>query len=391
MARKKFCVLFVLLFLILPPFSAAAGNDRVVLYFFWGDGCPHCLAAKPFLKQMQEKYPLDIREFETWHNRKNAELFANVSELCGVKGAGVPAFFIGERVIVGFNETYAPLIEEEIKRCVVSKECPDPVQNLICKEPSVPGLIDDKRLLRVPGWGEVDTRRLSLPLFTVIIGLLDGFNPCAMWVLSFLLTLIIYAHSRKRILLVGGIFVVTSGLVYFLFMSAWLNLFLVIGYADAVRILIGIAAIAAGIVNVKDFFMFGKGFSLTIPDHYKPGLIARMRALVTMKKNVGLIFGTITLALFANLVEVLCTSGFPAIYTRVLTLRKMPTVTYYAYLGLYNIIYIVPLAVIVAAFAITMGRRKLSEKEGRILKLAGGILMCVLGSVLLLKPGLLFF
>lgn len=369
-----------------------AGNEPVVLYFFWGDGCPHCLAAKPFLRRMQEKYPhLEVKAFETWHNRENAELFAKVSELCGVKAAGVPTFFVGERVIVGFNETFEPLIEEEIKRCVTSNECPDPVQNLMCKEPSLPELMDDKKIVRVPVLGEVDARQLSLPLFTVIIGLFDGFNPCAMWVLTFLLTLIIYARSRKRILLVGGIFVVTSGLVYFLFMSAWLNLFLFMGYANALRILVGIVAIVAGIINVKDFFVFRQGFSLTIPDRYKPALIARMRSLVTMKKNVGLIFGTIILALIANLVELLCTSGFPAIYTRVLTLRKMPVVTYYAYLGLYNIIYVVPLTLIVTAFAMTMGRRKLSEREGRILKLVGGILMCALGSLLLFKPGLLFF
>ncbi|MCK4247977.1 MAG: hypothetical protein KAX04_05505, partial [Methanomicrobia archaeon] len=244
-------------------------------------------------------------------------------------------------------------------------------------------------LISIPFIGKIDPSEISLPILTIVIGGLDGFNPCAIWVLCFLLTLLIYVRDRKRMLVVGVIFVSTSAFVYFLFMTAWLNFFLLIGYVDIVRIIIAIVAVTAGIVNMKDFFFFKRGISLTIPESKKPGLIKRMRNLIKEESMVPLIIGTITLAFFANLIELLCSAGFPAIYTRILTLNALPSIQYYLYLVAYNIIYVIPLFIIVMVFVITMGRRKLSERQGRILKLISGALMLILGLLLLLKPEIL--
>ncbi len=237
----------------------------------------------------------------------------------------------------------------------------------------------------------VNVSKIGLPLFTLIIGGLDGFNPCAMWVLSFLLTLVLYAKSRAKILIIGGIFVLASGVIYFLFMIAWLNVFLYMGYVKYMRIGIAVLALIMGAINCKDFFFFKKGVSLTIPESAQPKLFKKMRKIVNTTALPAMILGTAALAVSANLIELLCTAGFPAIYTRVLTLQNLSSLQYYFYLVLYNVVYVIPLAVIVGVFAWKMGGRKLSEKEGRVLKLISGVLMLALGIIMLVKPELLTF
>jgi hypothetical protein len=172
-------------------------------------------------------------------------------------------------------------------------------------------------------------------------------------------------------------------------MAAWLNLFLLAGNLTAITITAGIVALAVSLINVKDFFMFNKGVSLSIPDSAKPGLYAKMRNLVRSTSLVPLLAGTVVLAVAANTYELLCTAGFPMVFTRILTLHSLPVTTYYAYLALYNIVYIMPLAAIVSVFTVTLGARKLTEWEGRKLKLMSGFMMLGLGLVLILRPALL--
>lgn len=355
----------------------AAGDQKATLYYFWGEGCPHCAKAKVFLEKMKQKYPeLQIKDYEVWYNPENAKLFEKMLKEHGARPPyGVPTFFIGDRYISGYHsdETTGREIEEEIRKALGLP--PEPEQ-----EPSK---------IQLPLIGEVDPAKVSLPLLTIIIAGVDGFNPCAIWVLVFLLTLLIYSQSRARMLLIGGIFVFASALVYFMFMTAWLNLFLFLGYATIVRLAVGLVAMLMGAINMKDFFFFKKGFSLVIPESAKPGLIARMRATINAEALPAMILGTIALASAANFVELLCTAGFPAIYTRILTLQGLPTLSYYLYLVLYNLIYVLPLATIVAVFAVTMGAKKFTEKQGRILKLISGALMLILGLLLIFKPELL--
>lgn len=382
-----------LIFSLCWPGLANAGRNPIVVALFSGEGCPHCLEAKAFLAKLQEQYPqLEVRDYETWRHRENAALFARIQLLAGSKAGGVPTLLLGKKIQVGFSREAAEPLAREVARCQLGQDCSDPVARLLQGESGFTPLVAKLTELHLPGWGAIDPRQLPLPLFTIVLGALDSFNPCAMWVLTFLLTLLVHAHSRGRMLLVGGIFVLTSGAVYFLFMSAWLNLFfLVSGYANAVRISLGLLAVVAGALSIKDFFCFGRGPSLSIPAKYKPLVIARMRPLLHAPATTGVILGTMVLAGFANFVELLCTSGFPAIYVRILTLQHLPTATYYLYLGLYNLVYVVPLALIVGGFVWTMRQRKLSEREGRILKLLGGAMLTLLGLLLLGKPSLLFF
>ena len=207
--------------------------------------------------------------------------------------------------------------------------------------------------------------------------------------LLFLLSLMVHGRSRARMALIGGVFVFFSGALYFLFMAAWLNLFLLLEGLQAITLVAGLLAIALALVNIKDFFLAGRGVSLSIPERAKPGLFARMRGLLSAESLPAMLTATVTLAVVANSYELLCTSGFPLVYTRLLTLNELPGGLYYLYLLLYSLVYVLPLLVIVAVFVWTLGARKLGEREGRLLKLLSGTMMLGLGLLLVLAPGLL--
>ena len=189
--------------------------------------------------------------------------------------------------------------------------------------------------------------------------------------------------------LVGGVFVFFSGLLYFLFMTAWLNLFRVIGQLEIITVIAALVAIAVGALNTKEFFWFKKGLSLTIPDSAKPGIYQRVRHIMRASSLVTLVLATIGLSLFANLYEFLCTAGLPMVYTRILTLNDLTDSQYYLYLVLYNIVYVMPLFVIVMLVSFSLGGKKLQQNEGRGLKLISGMMMLALGVALLLAPDIL--
>jgi hypothetical protein len=238
----------------------------------------------------------------------------------------------------------------------------------------------------LPFVGDLAVSSLSLPVLTLVIAGLDAFNPCAFFVLMFLLSLMVHAQSRRRMLLIGGVFVLFSGLIYFVFMAAWLNIFLLVGEMALITTLAGIVAVVIGGINVKDFFWFKQGVSLSIPESAKPSLYQRTRALLKASSLPAMLAGTVVLALAANSYELLCTSGFPMVYTRALTLNDLAPAAFYGYLALYNVIYVLPLLIIVTFFTARFGAHKLTEREGRVLKLLSGLMMAFLGVLLIVAP-----
>ncbi|MBI5695660.1 MAG: hypothetical protein HZC51_07975 [Nitrospirae bacterium] len=244
-------------------------------------------------------------------------------------------------------------------------------------------------MVSFPVIGDVDAAQASLPLITAGIALLDGFNPCAFFVLFSLMSLMVHARSRFRMLVIGGTFVVFSGVFYFLFMAAWLNVFMLIGGLSTVTAVAGLVAVVVAAINIKDFFYFRKGVSLSIPEGAKPKLFERMRGLMHSASTWTMLAAAIPLAAAANSYELLCTAGFPLVFTRILTLHGLPANVYYLYLALYNTVYVLPLAAMVGLFTVTLGSRKLTEWQGRELKLVSGMMMLFLGGVLLVNPALL--
>ncbi len=385
-----FLSLVLLLITALLPSAAgsqegtAVGDRKVIVYFFRGEGCPHCEHEKVFLDALSKKYPrLVINSFEVWRNQSNRSFFQGMTKSAGMKSTSVPVTFIDKEVFIGFSENTAKDIENRIKYCI-ENPCIDPVERLNKTfEQEVQKTVD------LPFVGKVDSSKFSLPVLTVILGGMDSFNPCAFFVLFFLLSLMIHARSRKRMLLIGGTFVFFSGFIYFIFMAAWLNLFMLAGQIIIITTVAGAVALAVAGINIKDFFFFKKGVSLSIPEKAKPKLFERMRNLLKSTSLSSIMAGTVVLAVAANTYELLCTAGFPMVFTRILTLNDLTTLQYYLYLILYNCIYIIPLTIIVLIFTITLGAKKLTEWQGRKLKLLSGLMMFFLGLILLIKPALL--
>jgi hypothetical protein len=197
------------------------------------------------------------------------------------------------------------------------------------------------------------------------------------------------AGARKKIFLVGGIFIFFSALFYFLFMSVLLNVFKLGQKIIILTTIAGAIAIFAGLVNIKDYFAFQKGISLTLPKSQKAKFIERVKNLSLAQSTLALILATTIIAATVNIYELLCTFGFPMVYTRILTLRELPLLQYYLYLIFYNLIYVIPLIGIVLIFAITLGRKTFSQLWVRRLKLISGFMILFLGSILIAKPKLL--
>lgn len=360
------------------------GKPVIQFYFYWSNKCPHCAEALPYLDNLSIlRTDVELHSYQLVGEPDNVARFQVMASALGETARSVPAFILCNTMVTGFDPAITPWqLESLLNRCKAYVTTQHTLTGFS-------GMEQQPIVLNLPLIGAVEAGVSSLPIITVLIAGVDAFNPCAFFVLMFLLSLMLHTGKRRRMLLVGGVFVFFSGLLYFLFMSAWLNLFRVIGHLDAITLGAAIVALLIGLINIKDFFWFKQGVSLTISDQAKPRLFQRMRNLLQARSLPTLMLAASGLALFANLYEFLCTAGFPMVYTRILTLSHLTSLQYYAYLLLYNIVYVIPLLVIVLLFVMTMGARKLQEGEGRGLKLLSGSMMLALGGVLLLAPDLL--
>jgi len=415
---RKICILTGIFFFIIIIVSPAADPVKAAgkpeksfraatfpLYLFEGEGCPHCADEKEFLKSIGKKHPrMRIVDYEVWHNSDNAALLAQMSEAYGIRPRGVPVTFIGYKSFTGFSPQIKKELLAAIEECSQTA-CADPADvmrsmqraaQIAAPDSAAPVVKQEQKTeepkdvtIDLPLVGAVKGDSMSLPALTIVIAGLDSFNPCAFFVLFSLLGILIHAHSRTKMLVIGGIFVFFSGLIYFIFMAAWLNIFLLLGHVAIITTIAGVISIIIAVINIKDFFWFREGMSLTIPDAAKSKLFDRMRKLLKTSSMPSIVLGTVVLAIAANSYELLCTAGFPMVFTRILTLNNLSPEAYYFYLAFYNLIYVVPLAIIVIALSITLGRRALTEWEGRVLKLISGFMMLGLGITLALAPSLL--
>jgi len=365
----------------------ASGRPIIHLYFFWSKKCPHCLKARPDIIEIGAEYHwLKLHSLELVDHPENVQTYIDMAAMFGNDARSVPAFMFCGNLLTGYEDknTSGHLLRVYLKDCYDFAAENDPDEAKIFHLDS-----QGATSLEVPLLGRVSADSYSLPVMTVLIAGMDAFNPCAFFVLLFLLSMMVHSRSRGRMALIGAIFVFFSGAIYFLFMAAWLNLFIYLGELRVITLIAGFVAAAIALVNIKDYFWFKRGFSLSIADDKKPKLFDRIRELLRLDSIVTVIFATIILAIVANSYELLCTAGFPMVYTRILTLKSLPAESYYLYLLLYNLVYILPLLTIVVLFTVKLGARKLSEHEGMVLKLLSGVMMLMLACLLILSPQLL--
>lgn len=358
----------------------ASTGQAVTLVFFWAVGCPHCADAKTFLGElMKRRHDFVLESYEVKHDPVGRQRFIETMSRLGVAAPGVPAFVVKDRYWIGFRKGSSERQVEELVDRALGKP-----ESRSARGPPGATSID------LPLIGSIEPRALPLPAFTLVVGLVDGINPCAMYVLLVLLSILVHVRSSRRLALFGSLFVVMSGVVYFLFMTAWTELFELMGLSAWITRSLGAVVLLMGLINLKELVWFKRGVSLTIPESAKPRIYRRMRRIADASSLPFAFVGIAALAFMVNLIELGCTLGLPAVYTRILTLHSELSATgRYLYLVLYNLAYVVPLAVIVAVYTITLRRMTLSERGAKALKAVSGALLVTFGLVLLTAPELL--
>lgn len=376
---QKLIIVAALLFLFQFFIQPALAEDKILLDYFYNENCGSCVDLLPVIDEVNESYsdtvvvtlkeissnPIYNEEYENYLN----------TDYNGKKLTGYPFVVLKDEkpwAIIQKTNITADFIGGLIDDYFAGKE---------------PDQIVDENLTVIDtifGKISINITSLSLPVLTVVLGGLDSFNPCAFFILIFLLNLLLYARSRRRMLLIGGVFIFFSGLLYYVFMFILFNTFLLTStHVGIVTVIAGVIALILGVINIKDFFFFKKGASLGIPEDKKPGLFKQMRGLVKTPQLTAVIIGAIILAVTVNFYELLCTLGLPLVFTRQLASYNLPTIQSYLYILFYNVVYVIPLIVIVLIFVFTLGRRKLTEWHGQILKLLTGIMLASFGILFL--------
>jgi glutaredoxin len=383
--------------------AAPADAQNVTVEYFGREGCPHCAKAEEFLAELGKEQPqLRIVKRDVQKEPAAMDRLAQLVQENKAGMARVPAIFAGGQLFIGFSEEIRTdkLIRGALAgqraqtTSVAEASACDAEESLSCPSsghtnaganvgaaPAAPA----PENFEVNFFGRTLTLDdVGLPAFSLAMGVLDGFNPCSMWVLLLMISILAPLNDRRRMLAIAGTFVLVQGIAYFIFMAAWLNLFLLIGMSRGSQLVIAAIALLAGFINVKDFFAFGRGISLSIPERAKPGIYQRIRGLLHAPTLTAAIVGAIVLAVLVQIVEFLCTSGFPALFTRILTLRELETSSYYGYMLLYIAAYMFDDVVVLGTGVILLSRHRLQEKEGRWLKLISGLVMIGLGVYLVL-------
>jgi hypothetical protein len=394
----------------------AAGPDTVTVYLFWERTCPYCQNAKAFLEDHDAQYDwLTLRKIEVSEPGISRQLFFQVSQLLGVKRLVVPLTIVGTRPFLGYDgdaTTGADILEQA--RTCRETSCPDLVAAVEAAladagpstaevtsgpvkpggaagppEPSPPASAPQE--IDLPLVGTVSIGALSLPLLTVVLAAADGFNPCAMWVLIFLIGLLVGMKDNVRMWALGIAFLVASAGVYFAFMAAWLNLLLLLGALIWIRIAVGLVALAGGAFYLREFAVDAAGLCKITSPGQRRRVTEAARGIVRERRFLLALGGIVVLAAAVNLIELFCSAGIPAVYTQVLALSDLSLLTYYSYLLLYIGVFLLDDIVIFVIAMLTVQAAGFTGSYSRFAHLVGGIVMLAIGALLLFRPETLAF
>jgi len=395
MLKKILFTFFIFALFIIPFSQIKAEQGDVNIYFFYSKTCVHCKAEKKFLTELTKSDPnIKTHSFEV-SEKNNAELLLLVGRSFDLDVSNVPLTIIGNRYFPGWNDSQESKLDiQQAIDCVRAGECPDALGEFLKSQTQNQEIKKQTTLpekIKVPFFGDIKTKNLSLPILTIVVAGLDGFNPCAMWVLLFLISLLLGMQNRKRMWILGGTFIFTSALIYFLFLSAWLNVFLFLGLIFWVRILIGIIAIASGYYNIRGYFKDRKGTCPITQNNKHQKIFNKLKSIIQEKKFIFSLIGIAFLAVAINMFELICSAGLPAIYTQVLTLANLNSWQYFRYLILYIIIFMLDDIIVFSIAMLTLKNVAFTGKYSALSKIIGGIIILLLGILLIFKPGWIMF
>lgn len=376
----------------------AEGKAHVELTIFWEPGCPFCNRAKSFLDgRLETKQWLSINAIDVTASAKNEKTFVRVNEYFHIQRPGVPLIVVGGRPFLGFDspEGVGAAVLNAARIC---RRGGCPTLAALLARPNTGGvnngstrLAPMRNTVSLPIVGTISLTTISLPMLTVLLAAVDGFNPCAMWVLIFLVGLLVGMQDRLRMWLLGGAFLLTSGLVYFVFLAAWLNIFLLIGALFWVRLIVGLVALASGGYYLHAFATDAAAECRVTNQTQRQRIMDSLRASITERRFLAAVAGIVVLAAAVNLIELLCSAGIPAVFTDVLAMNALPTWQYYAYLILYVAVFMLDDAIIFAVAMLTLQATSMTNRYLRVSHLLGGVGMVAIGGLLIFAPQWLTF
>ena len=329
----------------------------------------------------KSKSRTSCNKYETWYNEENAKLLDEIKEKYNTTGRGVPYTVVEDNAFLGFNTTISSQIEDKIKE----------LNNNTIKDDKTPPE-DSKTIYDIPIIGKVDIKKVSVLLITIVIGLVDGFNPCAMWVLLFLISSLLGMKDRKRMWIIGVTFLLTSALVYMVIMLGWLEIVVNITTSILVRNIIACIAIIGGLVNLRTFIKTRNTSGCTILNDKKRTKVFDKIKNFTKEKSLFLaLAGVITLAIGVNVVELACSAGLPLVFTQVLAINNITGVNALMYVFIYIFFFLIDDLLIFIIAMTTLKLTGISNKYAKYSHLVGGILMIVIGLLLIIKPELIMF
>ena len=390
--KKLKILLFSLL--ILLPISVSA-KEKVNLYLFHSDVCSHCQAEIKYLKELEKKYDnLKIHLYETNSNKDNAELMKDIKKKLKITSPVVPFTVIGNYYYIGFGDGIDDGIEELVKKFSEEKETDMIKPILEGKEiPKLKMVNGDINTINVAG-KEINPKELSLPVLSVVLGAIDGFNPCAMWVLIFLISMLFNMKDRKKMWFLGITFLTTSAIIYMLFMFAWLGIATtLLTKSTLFRYLIALVALVGAFLNLKGFYKSIKeGTGCEVVDKNKrKSIMEKIKKITSEKSFILAILGVIVLAASVNVIELACSAGIPVLFTNVLAMNNTTTLQTIIYVLIYILFFLIDDIIIFVIAMLTLNIKAISTRYTKYSHLIGGILMLVIGLLMILKPEWLMF
>ena len=396
MNKIKYVIFSLFLFMI-AICNIKAEDNLVNLYLFYSKTCPHCEEEIKMLDSIKDDYKnLRIYKYELSKDN-NSEIFKNVATLFDLNVSGVPFTIIGEKTFIGYGEnskkTIIGCIEYYSKHGYVDKvgqylNKELPTYEISDDDTSIDEYLEDygNYSFNIPIIGEVNTKTLTIPMIAVVMGFIDGFNPCAMWILLFLITMLISMKDRKKMWILGSTFLITSALIYFLIMLAWLNVAILITKVNIIRSVIGFIAIIGGLYNIITTFKTSENGCNATDKKDRKKIMERIKKF-TSEKSIWLsLIGVIALAISVNLIELACSAGLPVMFTQILVINDLSKIEYFIYIMVYIFFFLIDDLLIFIIAVSTMKVSGISVKYGKISKIVGGIILLLIGILLLLKP-----
>lgn len=396
MKKIKYIFLFILSFLFILPSINAEEKKQVNVYLFHSNTCSHCKAEIEFLNEIQKEYEnLKINLYEINDVKENKELMIKIKEKLNIDSPMVPFTVIGDYYYIGYNDGVKDGIKNLIEK-YTSEEQYDVIKDIIDGKDVSNFKIKNGEINKISTvFGEIDPAKVSLPILSVIMGAIDGFNPCAMWVLIFLITMLFNMENKKRMWALGITFLVTSALIYLVFMFVWLGVATkLLTTISWLKLLIGLVALIGAFINLKGFIksIVKKDAGCEVVDNSKrKKIISKIKKYTSEKSFILAMLGVMLLAISVNAIELACSAGLPVLFINVLALNDVNFIEKCIYIFIYIFFFLIDDIIVFFVAMFTLNIKALSTKYTKYSHLIGGIIMLIIGILMIFKPEWLMF